>query len=65
MKERKLSNQHSPEDKSPERAPGDAAVLAADQPRRGARAWLFGAYAFLFVWGVAYLVLLFTNRLPI
>lgn len=29
-----------------------------------ARALLFGAYTFLFVWGMAYLVLFFTDRLP-
>lgn len=32
--------------------------------RRGSRAWLFGAYTFLFIWGMAYLVLYFTDRLP-
>lgn len=29
-----------------------------------ARALLLGAYTFLFVWGMAYLVLFFTDRLP-
>lgn len=34
-------------------------------PRRGrARAFLLGAYTFLFVWAMAYLVLFFTDRLP-
>jgi hypothetical protein len=35
------------------------------EPRqRGQRALLFGAYTFLLVWGMAYLVLYFTDRLP-
>ncbi len=38
---------------------------AGGTKRKGSRAWLFGAYTFLVVWGAAYLVLLFTNRLPI
>jgi hypothetical protein len=33
--------------------------------RTASRAWLVGAYAFLVVWGVAYLVLYFTDRLPL
>jgi hypothetical protein len=33
--------------------------------RRGSKAWLFGAYTFLFVWGMAFLVLYFTDRLPL
>jgi hypothetical protein len=32
--------------------------------RKGSRAWLYGAYTFLIVWGMAYLVLFFTDRLP-
>lgn len=31
---------------------------------RGGRAWLFGAYALLIVWGAAYLALFFTDHLP-
>lgn len=31
---------------------------------RVSRAWLVGAYAFLTLWGAAYLVLFFTDRLP-
>lgn len=32
--------------------------------RRVSKAWLFGAYTFLVLWGMAYLVLFFTDRLP-
>jgi hypothetical protein len=38
---------------------------AVEKTRKGSKAWLFGAYTFLVVWGVAYLVLFFTGRLPI
>ena len=38
---------------------------AVGAKRRGSRVWLFGAYTFLVVWGMAYLVLYFTDRLPI
>ncbi len=37
----------------------------AKRQRKGAKALLFGAYTFLIVWGMAYLVLFFTDRLPI
>ncbi len=33
--------------------------------RRGSRIWLFGAYTFLLAWSAAFLVLFFTNRLPV
>jgi len=66
MIERRLSNQKKSKDsKSPDRAPHDVTAVALAEPRKGKKAWLFGAYTFLFVWGVAYLVLFFTNRLPI
>ncbi len=32
--------------------------------RRASKAWLFGAYTLLTLWGMAYLVLFFTDRLP-
>lgn len=38
---------------------------ASSTKRRGSKAWLFGAYTFLFVWGMAFLVLYFTDRLPL
>ncbi|UCC81457.1 MAG: hypothetical protein JSW46_10580 [Gemmatimonadota bacterium] len=39
-------------------------VAAIEAKRRGSKAWLFGAYTFLILWGMAYLVLFFTDRLP-
>ncbi len=36
----------------------------AEPSQRGQRALLFGAYTFLLIWGMAYLVLFFTDRLP-
>ncbi len=39
-------------------------VVALEGKRRGSKAWLFGAYTFLILWGMAYLVLFFTDRLP-
>jgi hypothetical protein len=42
----------------------DGAVAAIEGKRRGSKAWLFGAYTFLILWGMAYLVLFFTDRLP-
>ncbi len=41
------------------------AEVAAAEDGRGSRAWLWGAYTFLFLWGMTYLVLFFTDRLPI
>ncbi|UCF18275.1 MAG: hypothetical protein JSU87_09940 [Gemmatimonadota bacterium] len=42
-----------------------AAAAATTAERRGShKVWLFGAYTLLLVWGVAYLVLLFTDKLP-
>ena len=39
------------------------ATVVEEKPK-GRKGWLFGAYTFLLLWGLAYLVLLFTNRLP-
>lgn len=45
--------------------PGEpAAAVAEPVARRGAKAWLFGAYTLLTLWGLAYLLLYFTDRLP-
>ncbi len=41
------------------------AEAAVDAAGKGSKAWIFGAYTFLFLWGLAYLVLFFTDRLPI
>ncbi len=56
MKERNLLNQPEP------KAEGVAAI---GTERKGSKAWLWGAYTFLILWGMAYLVLFFTDRLPI
>ncbi len=41
------------------------AVAGTSQvPRRASKAWVFGAYTLLALWGMAYLVLFFTDRLP-
>lgn len=39
-------------------------VAAIEGKQRGSKAWLFGAYTFLILWGMAFLVLFFTDRLP-
>ena len=45
--------------------PGESGAAAVEPvPRRGAKAWLLGAYTLLTLWGVAYLLLYFTDRLP-
>lgn len=44
----------------------DAAPVSGE-PETGAtasRKWIFGAYALLFLWGAAYLLLFFADRLP-
>jgi len=46
------------------RARVESRATVVEGKPRGRKAWLFGAYTFLFLWGLAYLVLLFTNRLP-
>lgn len=47
-----------------ERVPTSRRVESAES-RSGSRAWLFGAYTFLVLWGMAFLVLYFTDRLPL
>lgn len=45
--------------------PGAAPV--SGEPETGtptSRKWIFGAYALLFLWGAAYLLLFFADRLP-
>jgi len=65
MQERKPIN----ETPSPEARPGPvrqgSRAPAIEGKRGGAKAWLLGAYTFLILWGMAYLVLFFTDRLPI
>jgi hypothetical protein len=65
MLERKLTDRKGRfEGSSASLAPQVSRAIPPDTPRKGYRAWLFGAYTFLVVWGTAYLVLLFTDRLP-
>ncbi|MGD8869614.1 MAG: hypothetical protein PVI01_18490 [Gemmatimonadales bacterium] len=42
----------------------ESQATTIEEKPRGRKGWLFGAYTFLLLWGLAYLVLLFTNRLP-
>lgn len=45
--------------------PGEPGATAVEPVNpRGAKAWLLGAYTLLTLWGVAYLLLYFTDRLP-
>jgi len=55
-KDRKVSDIHSDDDGAP------AQVASAGA---ASRAWLLGAYTFLLLWGTTFLVLYFTDRLPI
>lgn len=57
-----MSNRKLEQNNSPDRV---TRAVAMSQPRKGRKGWIFGAYTFLLLWGVAYLVLFFTNRLPI
>lgn len=50
---------------TPDLAPIESKSAGIEARRRGSRALLLGAYTFLILWGVAYLVLFFTDRLPI
>ncbi len=45
-------------------ASSDLQPEGAEHRGSGGRKWVFGAYTLLLVWGVAYLVLFFTDRLP-
>ena len=57
-----MSNRKLEQNNSPDRV---TRAVAMSQARKGRKGWIFGAYTFLLLWGVAYLVLFFTNRLPI
>ena len=59
-----MANQMREEFASGGRARVESRATVVAGKSRGRKAWLFGAYTFLFLWGLAYLVLLFTNRLP-
>ncbi|UCC47552.1 MAG: hypothetical protein JSV41_08600 [Gemmatimonadota bacterium] len=66
MLERKVADQIALEEaNTPALAPVEAGPAGVDGKRRRSRAWLLGAYTFLIAWGVAYLILFFTDRLPV
>ena len=64
MKNSRVANQMREELASGGLARVESRATVVEEKPRGRKAWLFGAYTFLFLWGLAYLVLLFTNRLP-
>ena len=64
MKKSRISNQIREEIASGGLARVESRTTVVEDKPRGRKAWLFGAYTFLILWGLAYLVLLFTNRLP-
>jgi hypothetical protein len=64
MSQSKLVNETTDEDAGSGLAHQGGRVVAIEGKRRGSKAWLFGAYTFLILWGMAYLVLFFTDRLP-
>ena len=59
MKTRHIPNQKEIEDSAPVEV-----AAAVDESSGGPRVWLAGAYALLVAWGLVYLVLFFTDRLP-
>jgi hypothetical protein len=46
-------------------APVEGKPAGIEARAKGSRALLVAAYTFLILWGVAYLVLFFTDRLPV
>jgi hypothetical protein len=64
MRQSKPVNETTGEKAGPGLARQGGRVTAIEGKRRGSKAWLFGAYTFLVLWGMAYLVLFFTDRLP-
>jgi hypothetical protein len=64
MKKSKIANQMREELASGGLARVESRATVVEEKPKGRKGWLFGAYTFLFLWGLAYLVLLFTNRLP-
>jgi hypothetical protein len=65
MQERKSVNENPSQDAGPDLVSPGSRAAAIEAKRGGKKAWLFGAYTFLILWGMAYLVLFFTDRLPI
>lgn len=66
MTDRNLTNRTSvaDDDGGPAKTPSEAGAQMFEAEGSSARAWLYGAYTFLILWGMAYLVLFFTDRLP-
>lgn len=64
MKKSVLANQMSDGIASSGLARVESQATAVEEKPRGRKGWLLGAYTFLLLWGLAFLVLLFTNRLP-
>jgi hypothetical protein len=64
MHQSKLANETTKKHADPGLSHQGDRVAAIDGRRRGSKAWLYGAYTFLVLWGMAYLVLFFTDRLP-
>jgi hypothetical protein len=64
MDQSKIVNETTGQDADSGLALQSGRVEAIEDKRRGSKAWLFGAYTFLVVWGMTYLVLFFTDRLP-
>lgn len=65
MLERKIADRIAREEAKTLELTGVEAGSAGVPGKRGrSRVWLLGAYTFLIAWGVAYLVLYFTDRLP-
>lgn len=64
MKKRSVANQTRDGIASSGAGRVESQATTVEEKPRGRKGWLFGAYTFLLLWGLAYLVLLFTNRLP-
>lgn len=65
MRDSKLINRKMGDDAGSDLARQTGSAATMEEKRRGSKAWLFSAYTFLILWGMAYLVLFFTDRLPI
>lgn len=64
MKKSRITNQVGDGIPSGGLARVESRATTIEEKPRGRKGWLFGAYTFLLLWGLAFLVLLFTNRLP-
>ena len=59
MKTRNIPNPKEIEDSA-----AVEAIAAVEESAGSSRVWLVGAYTLLVAWGLAFLVLFFTDRLP-